>query len=112
METPKRRGRPSKAGTAAKAEVKAEVKAKAEPKKTEIGKVTHFFTNLSVAVIELSKPLKVGDTISIEGATTKIQQKVESMQIGNKVVKEAKAGETIGMKVKDRVREHDIVYKL
>jgi len=77
-----------------------------------VGRVTHFFTNISVAVIELSDVLKSGDKVSIEGATTNIEQKVDSMQIHNKPVKEAKAGDAIGVKVKDRVREGDQVYKL
>ena len=96
-------------------EVKSKpVKAKAEVtevKKEVIGKVTHFFTEISVAVIELAKPLKIGDKISIEGETTNLKQTVDSMQIDRKPVKEAKKGDAIGMKVKDRVREHDIVYR-
>ena len=75
-----------------------------------IGRVTHFFTNISVAVIELTDTLKAGDKVSIEGATTNIEQKVDSMQIHNKPVKEAKAGDAIGIKVKGRVREGDQVY--
>jgi putative protease len=119
METPikRGRGRPRKTekveAKETKTEAKAEVKeTKAITEKTEIGKVTHFFGGISVAVIELSKPLKQGDSISIEGASTNFQQKVESMQIENTSLKEAKAGQSIGMKVKDRVREHDVVYKL
>ncbi len=77
-----------------------------------VGKITHFFTNISVAVIELSDALKAGDTIAIEGATTNFEQKVDSMQIHNNPVKEAKAGDAIGVKVKDRVREGDQVYKV
>jgi putative protease len=55
--------------------------------------------------------LKVGDTIAIKGPTTDIEQKVDSMQIEHESVQEAKAGQSIGMKVTDRVRETDIVYK-
>ncbi len=84
---------------------------KAKEKKL-VGRVTHFFTNISVAVIELSDVLKAGDKVSIEGATTNIEQKVDSMQIHNNPVKEAKAGDAIGIKVKDRVREGDQVYKV
>lgn len=75
-----------------------------------IGKVTHFFTNISVAAIELSEALKVGATISIEGATTNFEQKIDSMQIHNNPVNEAKAGDVIGIKVRERVREGDSVY--
>lgn len=75
-----------------------------------VGKVTHFFTNISVAVIKLSDELKVGDKISIEGATTDVQQKVDSMEIDKKKVESAEKGQSVGMKVKGRVREGDQVY--
>ena len=78
----------------------------------EIGKVTHFFPKISVAIIELSGTLKIGDSIAFRGATTDFTQKVDSMQIEHKQVKEAKKGQSIGMKVADRVREEDTVYRL
>ncbi len=77
-----------------------------------VGKVTHYFTKIGVAIIELEGTMKVGDEISIEGATTNVVQKVDSMQIEHKNVKEAKKGESIGMKVADRVREGDLVFKV
>jgi selenocysteine-specific translation elongation factor len=77
----------------------------------EIGKITHFFSKIGVAVIELKKPLKVGDTIAIKGPTTDFEQNVDSMQIEHENVKEAKAGQSIGLKVAERVRETDAVYK-
>ena len=80
--------------------------------KKEIGKITHYFTNIGVGVIELSGELKVGDTISIEGATTNFTQRVDSMQIENQNVESAKAGDSIGLKTKERVREGDIVHKV
>lgn len=80
--------------------------------KKEIGKITHYFTNIGVGVIELTDELKVGDTISIEGATSNFTQKVESMQIEHENVESAKAGDSIGLKTKERVREGDIVYKV
>ena len=83
----------------------------AEEKKL-VGKVTHYFTNIGVAVVELEDALKVGDEISIEGATTKFTQKVESMQIEHENVEEAKKGDSVGMKVIDRVREGDQVFKV
>lgn len=78
--------------------------------KSNIGTVTHYFAKISVAAIKLTGVLKVGDMISIEGSTTLLQQQVESMQIENKSIDEAKAGDEIGMKVKDRVREGDKVF--
>lgn len=84
---------------------------KAEEKKL-IGKITHYFTNIGVAVIELEDTLKVGDEISVEGATTNFTQKIDSMQIEHKNVEEAKKGDSIGLKVTDRVREGDQVFKV
>jgi len=77
----------------------------------EIGRITHFFTKISVAVIELTMPLAVGDTIVIKGPTTDFEQPVESMQIEHNNVQRAEAGQSIGLKVAQRVRENDIAYK-
>lgn len=79
----------------------------------KIGFVEHFFTNVSVAAIKITAgELKVGDTIHIVGATTDIKQKIDSMQIDRNPVQSVKAGDDVGIKVKDRVREHDVVYKV
>jgi translation elongation factor EF-1alpha len=83
-----------------------------EGDKQLVGKVTHYFTNIGVAVIELSAPIAIGDDISVEGATTNFTQKVDSMQVEHKNVEKGKKGESIGMKVKDRVRSGDQVYKI
>ena len=90
---------------------------KEEPKEEklgeEIGRITHYFTKISVGVIEISKgSLKVGDKIRIKGATSDFKQKVASMQIEHEKVEEAKAGQSIGLKVKEHVREQDKVYKI
>jgi len=77
----------------------------------KIGRVTHFFSKISVAVIELIAPLAVGDTIVVKGPTTDFEQAVESMQIEHKNVPKAEAGQSIGLKVVQRVRENDMVYK-
>lgn len=82
------------------------------PKEKEVGKVTHFFTNISVAVIELSDELSVGDTIHIKGATSDFTQLVESMQIEKKPVEKAEKGQSIGLKVTEHAREGDKVYKI
>jgi len=79
---------------------------------TEIGSVMHYFTKAEVAAIDLKKGLAVGDTIHIKGATTDFTQKVDSMQIEHKNVEKAKAGQSIGIKVKEQVREHDKVFKV
>jgi len=79
----------------------------------EVGKVTDFFAHPSVAAIDITKgTLKVGDKVKIRGHTTDFEQVVESMQIEHKPIEEAKPGDKIGLKVKERVRPHDTVYKL
>jgi putative protease len=79
----------------------------------KIGEIIKYFGKINVAAIRLSEgSLKVGDTIHMVGHTTDITQTIDSMQIENKNVQEAGPGADIGIKVKDRVREHDIVYKV
>lgn len=77
-----------------------------------IGKVSDFFARPVVAGIELTATLKVGDKIHITGHTTDLELIVNSMQIDNVNVNEAKAGDAIGIKVNDRVRRGDTVYKV
>ena len=77
----------------------------------EVGHVTHFFAKISVAVIELKAPLAVGDHILIKGPTTDLEQAVESMQIEHENIEKAEAGQSIGLRVVQRVRERDRVYK-
>ena len=78
--------------------------------KKEIGKVTHYFGKINVAAIELIDTLKVGDTISFEGTHSSFEQVVDSMQIDNKSVTEAKAGDGIGLKVKEHAKVGDKVF--
>ena len=78
----------------------------------EVGKVSDFFARPVVAGIELTAPLKVGDRIHIKGHTTDIEFDVDSMQINNVNVEQAKAGDAVGVKVSDRVRRGDIIYKV
>ena len=75
-----------------------------------VGTVFSYYSNINVAAIRLESTLKVGDKIHIKGATTDFVQPVGSMQIEHKIVKEAKKGQEIGIKVDDRVRQHDVVY--
>jgi selenocysteine-specific translation elongation factor len=79
---------------------------------TEIGYVSDFFARPVVAGITLTGTLKVGDTIHIKGHTTDVELTVESMQINNVNVTEGKAGDAVGVKVPDRVRAGDHVYKV
>jgi exopolysaccharide biosynthesis predicted pyruvyltransferase EpsI len=77
----------------------------------EIGRITHFFPKINVAVIELSDELNIGDKIIIRGSTTHFEQIVDSMQIEHANVNKANAGQSVGLEVKERVRENDIVFK-
>ena len=77
-----------------------------------IGKVTHYFGNIGVAVIELSDKLKAGDTIRIIGGETDFNQIVDSMQIEHQKINEAKKGDSVGLKVAQKVREDYKVYKV
>lgn len=78
----------------------------------EIGKVSDFFAHPVVAGIELTGALKKGDKIHIKGHTTDLELVVDSVQIDNANVSEAKAGDSIGVKITDRVRSGDKVYKV
>jgi putative protease len=77
----------------------------------EIGRITHFFSKISVAVIDLKASLSVGDTIVVKGPNTDYEQIVDSMQIEHNNVQRALKGQSIGLKVAQRVRETDVVYK-
>ncbi|MFN3477436.1 MAG: EF-Tu/IF-2/RF-3 family GTPase [Candidatus Methylomirabilales bacterium] len=79
----------------------------------KIGRVTDYFAKIGVAAVEItSGVLRVGDTIHIKGHTTDFQQVVDSMQIEKQPVQEAGPGQLVGIKVRDRVRDHDVVYKV
>ena len=75
-----------------------------------IGTVSDFFARPMVAGLELSSPLKIGDTIHIKGHTTDITMIVDSMQIDNANVTEANAGAAVGIKLPDRARKGDAVF--
>jgi putative protease len=81
-------------------------------KEKKVGEVTHYFNHIDVAVVKLSGGLEKGDKIHIKGSTTDFEQKVKSMQIEHKQVDKAGKGKAVGMKIKDRVREGDLVYKV
>ena len=78
----------------------------------KVGFVTHYFPKVKAGVIKItSDSINIGDTLHIKGCTTDFKQKVESMQIENKIVAKAKKGDDVGIKVKDKVRTNDKVYK-
>jgi translation initiation factor IF-2 len=77
-----------------------------------IGSVTHFFAKPMVCAIKLEDELRVGDLVAFRGHTTDLQQEVSSIQIEHEQVDSAQAGSEVGVKVDDRVREGDKVYRL
>ena len=79
---------------------------------TRIGRVSHFFGKISVAVIELEDELKTGDTIRFEGKKESFEQVVDSMEIDRKKVDSASAGQSIGLKTIQPVHVGDLVYKI
>ena len=78
----------------------------------EIGKVTHYFNHLNVAVLKLTDGLKLGDTIHILGHVTDITEKVASMQVNHQPVVSVKPGDDVALRVEEPVREHDVVYRV
>ncbi len=79
----------------------------------KVGEVMKFFPKPSVAAIKITEgELKVGDRVKFKGHTTEFEDQIQSMQIDNKPVDQAGPGQMIGIKVKDRVREKDLVYKV
>jgi len=79
---------------------------------TLVGKITHYFDKIGVAVVEVLAPIKVGDQIKISGHGKEFTQEVTSMQIEHQQVEEAQKGQTVGMKVDQPVKEGDEVYKV
>ncbi len=78
-----------------------------------IGVVTHYFDHLQVAAIELTDgELRIGDTIHIKGHTSDFTQQVESMQVEHQSAETGTPGQTVGLKVNEHARQHDVVYKV
>ena len=78
----------------------------------QIGKITHYFGKIGVGVLELSKGLKVGETIKVVGGDRDFTQEVSSMQIEHENIEAAKKGEAIGLKLDELAKPGDIVYKV
>ena len=77
-----------------------------------IGKITHYFSKIGVAVIELNAELKLGDTIRIVGGNVDFQQIVDSMQLEHQKLEKAKIGDLVGVRVKEKVRPGYRVFKI
>ena len=75
-----------------------------------IGEVEHFFSKIGVGIIKVKESIKVGDKIKIKGHTTDIEMSVDSMQIDHKDAAQAGAGDSVGIRVPQRVRRGDMVY--
>lgn len=78
----------------------------------KVGRVTHYYDNIGVAVLELSAALKVGDKIKFEGHGADFEQVVDSMQVNHKQVEKASAGDMIGLKTGQKVKEGTDVEKI
>ena len=77
----------------------------------EIGTVKHFFSKISVAIIDLTAPLSVGDRILVKGPSTDFEMTVDSMQIEHKTVQRVEGGQSVGLKLAGQAKEKDVVYK-
>lgn len=82
-----------------------------EPPGKPIGEVTHYFSHLGVAIVRFAKPVAVGAVIRVHGATTDFTDVIRSLQYNHQDIPEAKKGQEVGIKVKDKVREGDKVYE-
>lgn len=80
--------------------------------KQQIGKITHFFGKIGVAVIEMKGTLKVGDRILVQGHGSEFEQEVESMEIDKQKIDTAKKGQSIGIKLDTPAKPGDAVYRL
>jgi len=91
---------------------KKAVKPKAKEEEP-VGKITHYFNNIEVGIVKITKgALSEGDKIRIKSGSSEFEQEVKSMQINHQQVLKAKKGDVIGLKVKDKVKEGDEIYKI
>jgi hypothetical protein len=77
----------------------------------EIGTVKHFFSKISVAIIDLTAPLSVGDRILVKGPSTDFEMAVDSMQVEHTSVQRVEGGQSVGLKLVQQAKERDVVYK-
>lgn len=104
--------KPAKAKRAVKAKAVPAAKTVAYPKLQSVGKITHYFPHVFAGVVKLTGELNKGDIIQIKGHTTDFKQTVGSMQLEHEPIAKAGKGLEIGIKVKERVRIGDLVYKI
>jgi putative protease len=114
----KKKPAPRKAPAAARAKVSAKPVAPAAPAaalpgEERIGIVTHYYTHLSVAIVQVEAGvLREGDTVHFKGHTSDFRQRVQSIELDHVHVPEVRAGQSVGIKVIEHAREHDVVYKV
>lgn len=77
----------------------------------QIGKIIHYYDKIGVVVVRLEKGLKAGDTIQVKGKTSDFEQTIESMQLDHKNVDSAKRGDEVAVKLQEKAKEGDVVYK-
>ncbi|MEK7574232.1 MAG: hypothetical protein AAB514_01735 [Patescibacteria group bacterium] len=77
-----------------------------------IGKVTHYFGGISVAIVKFNRTVKVGETVKFKGASTDFEETIETMQFDHKDIKSAKKNQEVGIKVEEKTREGDKVYSV
>jgi translation elongation factor EF-1alpha len=82
------------------------------PQESPVGTVTHYFGKIGVMAVDLSAPLAVGDTIHVRGHTTDLQLTVDSMQIEHQTVPKAGPGDSVGIRVGEKVRPGDQIYRV
>jgi hypothetical protein len=88
------------------------IKKVSAPKKVKpIGKVTHYYAHIKVAIVKFNTKVKAGAELYFKGATTDFKEAAKSMQFDHEPVKFAQPKKLIGIKLKKRVREGDLVYK-
>jgi len=80
-------------------------------KESPVGKVTHFYPKIGVAIVKLSGNVSVGDTLRFEGNGRESEEQISSMQINHENISSAKKGDEVGMKISGQLREGDNVYK-
>lgn len=107
----KRKARPAKSKKAKPKKTAAKKKTAVAKKPKPIGVVTHYYGEISVAVIKFNRLFKAGGKVHFKGATTDFKDKIKSMQYEHKPVAAAKKGKQVGVKVGDKVREGDFVYE-
>ncbi len=76
-----------------------------------IGEITHYYGDISVAIVKFNRPFKCGEKVHFVGATTDFKETVKSMQYEHKPIETAQKGQEVGIKVGDKVREGDEVYE-